>query len=153
MTSRASATTTPKLCKCNCGTPITSKKKGVVYIKGHNRSCWKGGVVVDDYNPYTRVWCPGHPRANNGYVYEHILVAEKALGRYISPKHPIHHVNEDKRDNRPQNLVICQDASYHALLHERMLNIAARNAFLDDDFSDIELDESDATFADRDRAD
>lgn len=28
------------------------------------------------------------------------------------------HVNGDPQDNRPANLVICQDQSYHQLIHQ-----------------------------------
>jgi DNA-directed RNA polymerase sigma subunit (sigma70/sigma32) len=31
----------------------------------------------------------------------------------------VHHVNGDRSDNRPANLVICEDQSYHQLLHQR----------------------------------
>lgn len=50
----------------------------------------------------------------------HIRIAENALGKKL-PKHAeVHHVNEDKRDNRNCNLVICPNCKYHRLLHARM---------------------------------
>lgn len=69
---------------------------------------------------YMLVRAPGHPRAkNNGYVLEHVLLAERALGRHLPEEHPVHHVNEDGTDNHRGNLVICQDHAYHFLLHRR----------------------------------
>lgn len=69
---------------------------------------------------YIRVMCKSHPRANrDGYIYEHTLVAERALGRVLPPMAEVHHFNEVKTDNRGQNLVICPDRKYHALLHTR----------------------------------
>jgi hypothetical protein len=65
----------------------------------------------------------------NGYVdihvngrrtYEHIHVAENALGRPMPHGAVVHHVNENKTDNRPENLVICPNEAYHRLLHVRM---------------------------------
>lgn len=59
---------------------------------------------------YNRVKCYGHPRADSsGNVLEHILIAEKALGKHLPDKAEVHHVNEIKTDNRNENLVICQD--------------------------------------------
>lgn len=63
---------------------------------------------------------PDHPRASSsGCVHEHVLIAEAALGRYLPVTSPVHHVDEDKRNNANRNLVICQDKAYHLLLHVR----------------------------------
>jgi len=37
-------------------------------------------------------------------VFEHILVAEEILGRYLEPCESIHHRNGVRVDNRPENL-------------------------------------------------
>lgn len=48
---------------------------------------------------------PDHPRARaSRYVFEHILVAEELLGRYLEPDESIHHCNGVRDDNRPENL-------------------------------------------------
>ena len=49
----------------------------------------------------------------------HVLVAERALGHPLPTGAHVHHVNGNKHDNVPKNLVMCQDAKYHALLHVR----------------------------------
>lgn len=70
---------------------------------------------------YRKVLAPEHPRADrDGFVMEHILVAEKALGSFLPPGAVIHHVNEIKDDNRPENLVICEGRRYHKWIHIRM---------------------------------
>lgn len=69
---------------------------------------------------YRRVICHGHPRQDHlGHVLEHVLTAERALGAYLPPSAEVHHVDGDGRNNTPSNLVICQDAAYHKLLHVR----------------------------------
>lgn len=62
----------------------------------------------------------GHPRADtHGYVFEHIIVAERAMGKYLTEPHQVHHVNFVRHDNSNTNLVICEDQSYHGILHAR----------------------------------
>ncbi len=54
-----------------------------------------------------------------GHRRLHVQVAEQALGHPLPPSAEVHHFNENKHDNRPSNLVICQDHAYHCLLHVR----------------------------------
>lgn len=57
---------------------------------------------------------------NRRTIYEHVLIAEKALGKPLPPGAIVHHANENRSDNRPGNLVICESQEYHKLLHTRM---------------------------------
>lgn len=85
---------------------------------GSNNNHWKGGKKVSTWG-YRMVLMPEHPRAEiTGYVREHILLAEKALGKPLPVQAIVHHANGDKCDNK--NLVICESGAYHKLLHVRM---------------------------------
>lgn len=128
------------LCQCGCGGATgfakqTETRKGIRkgdpfrflpnHYKGQAHHAWKNGVGKTS-SGYTMILMPGHPRADGrGYVLEHLLVAEKALGRPIESNHQVHHINKIKSDNRNENLVICENSSYHHLLHQRMSAIAA----------------------------
>jgi len=72
-----------------------------------------------DQKGYVYIHMPGHPRASTGYVYEHVLVAERAVGRFLPLPIVVHHHNETKGDNRNSNLAILPDDSYHHSLHRR----------------------------------
>lgn len=61
-------------------------------------------------------------------VREHRLVAEKALGKPLPAGVVVHHIDEDRTNNSPSNLVICQNDTYHKLLHANMRIVAAGGA-------------------------
>ena len=46
-------------------------------------------------------------------------IVGRVLGKPIPSFAEIHHVNGNPGDNSPSNLVICEDASYHKILHDR----------------------------------
>jgi hypothetical protein len=51
--------------------------------------------------------------------WAHIVIAERALGRPLPTGVQVHHVDYDRSNNAPGNLVICPSAAYHKLLHVR----------------------------------
>jgi HNH endonuclease len=112
------------LCKCGCG---GYAERGRVFIPGHRTgqfvSNWKGGKRHHK-DRYVWVLARNHPRASVGYVMEHTLVAERALGHYLPTGAVVHHVDGNKWNNTPTNLVICQDQAYHVLLHKRQRALA-----------------------------
>lgn len=67
------------------------------------------------------IYKPDHPNAQqSGCVFEHILVAERALGHVLPRGAIVHHVNENPLDNRPSNLAILPSRGYHMALHARL---------------------------------
>ena len=120
-------------CQCGCGQRTQKwnqnhSKRG--WVKGQYRKFvgthgngkgslshgWKGGKTHRS-DGYIGTWMPDHPRADkNGYVPEHVVIAEKSFGKILPPGAVVHHTNGSK-DNGP--LVICQDLAYHNLIHQR----------------------------------
>lgn len=73
--------------------------------KGENAYHWKGGKVL--HGRYVYIFKPDHPHAENkGYIFEHRLVMEKHIGRYLTREEVVHHINGIKNDNRIENLMI-----------------------------------------------
>ncbi len=70
-----------------------------------------------DKKGYVLVYSPKHVNKNSADgVYEHRLVVEKLLGRYLQKHEVVHHINENKQDNRITNLRL-MDTKTHAQLH------------------------------------
>ena len=68
---------------------------------------------------YEVVYCPDHPRAwSTGYVYVHTIVAENKIGRLLRGGEVVHHLNENRRDNRPENITVTNQ-SVHAATHRK----------------------------------
>lgn len=129
------------LCQCGCGqktriAPVNDASKGWVkgapvrFIKGHFlKNSGKGEKALR--------WNGGRSVSTHGYVvitdpevggrqYEHILLAEKTLGRPLrfygvgDPRNEVvHHFNGNKQDNRTKNLLVCTH-KYHMELHHRL---------------------------------
>lgn len=91
---------------------------------GSKNGRWRGGRRLNAQG-YVVVTCPEHPHAVDGYMQEHRLIVERALGHILRRSAPVHHWNEIKTDNRRSNLVACQDDAYHKLLHARMRTLRA----------------------------
>src|SRR4051812_32259158 len=57
------------------------------------------------------------------YTPEHVIVAERKLGRKLERGEVVHHVNGINSDNRPENLYVCYRAT-HSALHDQLEKIA-----------------------------
>lgn len=127
------------VCECGCGgqTLIADRTNHLwryfighpkPFLKGHHARngrfskrgpeavAWKGGRYKSTRG-YIYIYRPKHPLANSdGHVLEHRLVAEETIGRFLTRKEQVHHINGIRDDNRPENLVVLT-ASAHAKEH------------------------------------
>lgn len=53
-------------------------------------------------------------------AWEHIRVAEAKLGRRLGKTEQVHHINGDKTDNRPENLIVFRSNSDHKRYHSHI---------------------------------
>ena len=94
-----------------------------------NNPAWKGGRYIEPEKGYVMIRNPKHPRARqNGYVLEHLLIAEKLLGRPLRENEEVHHKNRIKTDNRPENLQVFSTHLEHWMTEHYPDVARARNA-------------------------
>lgn len=79
---------------------------------GSRNPNWRGGKPEIE-NGYVKIYAPDHPHAHAGRVFEHRLVMEKSLGRYLLPNEVVHHKNKNKSDNRLKNLELFETNAKH----------------------------------------
>lgn len=80
------------------------------YISGR-RCCLDGYVTVSapDDHPYSKI----RKGRNVGSIYEHRLVMEKKIGRYLRPEEVVDHIDGLTLHNDPQNLRLFESNAEH----------------------------------------
>ena len=121
-----------RVCRCGCETIFRrrSHRPGTeaYFLKGHNQkgiyhSMWKGGKHLK--HGYVKVWCPDHPHNHLGYIYEHRLVMETYLGRYLTRQEKVHHLDGDRTNNVIENLELIHDEE-HTTYHNNLRKKSSR---------------------------
>jgi hypothetical protein len=97
---------------------LASQRKDISWTPrnntGANNPNFAGGKYIDDKG-YVRILLPDHPKNIRGYVYEHRLLMEQYMGRYLEPWETVHHINEIKTDNRIENFFLCTHKEHSAV--------------------------------------
>lgn len=82
----------------------------------------EGATRVSVRDGYVREKRTGHHRAVQGWVLQHILVAEEKYGFPITRDLTVDHINDQRSDNRPENLELrVGNHGYHGKLVPTLL--------------------------------
>lgn len=88
-----------------------------LYMLRHSKKCRHRKKHIA--NGYIEIYFPEHHSAkNHGFVYEHIVVAEKILGRNLKEGEVVHHINQKRTDNSPKNLMVFKTKEDHSRFHK-----------------------------------
>jgi|688.fasta_scaffold283950_3 hypothetical protein len=82
-------------------------------------------LIVDEYHPRKK------NRKGGSYIFEHVLVVEKQIGRFLNDHEIVHHIDGDKENNSPQNLFLCsgQDRKESNQIHNHAHDTAEKIVF------------------------
>lgn len=91
------------------------------HVKGKNHYRWSEDRMVSEHG-YIKIRVgPEHPLADpNGYAYEHLIVWVSAGRSAPGPGELLHHDNENKTDNRLENLKL-KSRYRHSVEHRAAL--------------------------------
>ena len=101
---------TPKFCSLKC----IGK-----YQSGENNPAYNGGKYK--CNGYNILFMPNHPnRSSKNMILEHRFVMECKIGRYLTSEEVVHHIDFDKLNNEPSNLMLFENQSEHLKFHREL---------------------------------
>jgi hypothetical protein len=125
------------ICECGCGQLCNDKRQ---YCQGHASKIleknnfhthikygkeayhWKGGKRL--VGGYIINHVLSHPnRTQQGGVAKHRLVMEKKIGRYLTKKEIVHHIDGNVFNNKINNLYLFKSNSEHTIYHYRLRKI------------------------------
>ena len=108
-----------RFCSCHCA--LKNRWKTGNIEGGENNPNWKGGKSLNKKTGYVTILMRDHPRSgNHGRIYEHRYVMEQHLGRTLNSNELVHHINEDKSDNRIINLQVVTRGMHPKIIFSMM---------------------------------
>lgn len=113
-------------CKIDGCTKETTKRTDM--CKAHYQQQWRlkrlGRTELITRTSKERwVHKAGYIMMRNSYgslSYEHVILAEKALGKPLPYGVVVHHMNAPDDNHGAFKLIVCPNQAYHMLLHKRM---------------------------------
>lgn len=126
------------LCNCRrCGKTVAkqthhskqfcSKPCKFAWLRSRDNPQYGTRKLIEDGNgcAYWYVFIPDHPATDRaGYVREHRLVLETALGRYLTADEEGHHIDCQTTNNAPGNLIALTKHE-HRMAHASLLPCVA----------------------------
>lgn len=84
------------------------------------------GSYYINNNGYVEAWVGKHTLTNKvgGYYREHRLISELKLGRSLSDKEIVHHIDANKINNTESNLFVCKDDKHHQNVHSQLERVS-----------------------------
>ena len=67
--------------------------------------------------------------------HKHRVVAEQKIGRKLIPGEVVHHIDGDKRNNKPNNLMVFRNQQEHAKWHKRFNDIFSNPGVEEGDYN------------------
>ena len=101
-----------------CGVPIHVWPRRLDKLQ--NSYCGKSHYLLHQTKQfilkkgYKKILLPFHPRADaKGYTFEHIIVLETKLRRPLHNQEVTHHLDGNKLNNHPDNLIAVENNAIH----------------------------------------
>jgi len=105
-----------------------SKKKGRTFInlQRENSINWKGGRYINKAGYVMILIKSGSTDRKSGwenYRPEHIILSEAILGRRLKKTECVHHIDGNRQNNNPENLIVIKSHKHHRNAHMSLQRI------------------------------
>jgi hypothetical protein len=109
---------------------MTEEIKQKRSYKGSDNPSWKGGIKINSTG-YILIHKPEHPNCNaHGYVRLHRLIYEEFYKCCLLKFTELHHINENRTDNRIENLIPMYKSQHMSLHKSGTMNMLNRICLL-----------------------
>jgi len=96
-------------------------KKRILDKKNTPEILCKGGIIKKKLNGYVFV------KVGTTLIPEHRLVAEEHLKRLLESNEVIHHIDQDRTNNNPSNLMLFENQKAHQKFHLKLKQFGLTN--------------------------